>query len=75
MRWGLNVSWTVVVLLSIVCLSIAAPCFADNDEDPRNPGDPVDEVPLCRMKPLEPTTGMFSDVWTVLMAMAFQLAL
>lgn len=75
MRLGLNVSWTVVVLLLIVCLSIAAPCFADNDEDPVDPGDPAEEVPLCTMRPLEPTTGMFSDVWTVLMAMAFQLAL
>ena len=66
------------MLLSFVCLTLVAPCFADNtgdDADP-NPGDPSDELPLCMANDsLDPTAGTFGEVWIILMAMAFQLAL
>ena len=68
----LRMSLILVLILSFVCLTLVAPCFADNG-DP-DPGDPVEEVPLCTQS-LDPTAGQFSEVWMILMAMAFQLAL
>jgi len=69
---------TLVVLLSFVCLTLVAPCFADDTgtEANPNPGDPAEELPLCTAKDsLDPTAGTFGEVWMILMAMAFQLAL
>jgi hypothetical protein len=74
----LRLSLTLVVLLSFVCLTLVAPCLADDtgtDGDPK-PGDPSEELPLCTAKDsLDPTAGTFGEVWMILMAMAFQLAL
>jgi hypothetical protein len=71
----LRLSLTLVVLLSFVCMTLVAPCFADNTGDNGNPGDPAEETPLCKTKSLDPTAGTFGEVWMILMAMAFQLAL
>jgi len=50
------------------------PCFADDGGT--DPGDPAEEAPLCKVNDsLDPTAGTFGDVWMILMAMAFQLAL
>jgi len=70
----LRLSLTLVVLLSLVCLLIVAPCLADDTGT--NSGDPANEAPLCTANDsLDPTAGTFGDVWMILMAMAFQLAL
>ena len=70
----LRLSLTLVVLLSFICLTLVVPCFADNGRT--DPGDPADEAPLCKAKDsLDPTAGTFGEVWMILMAMAFQLAL
>lgn len=66
-------TWFAVVLLAVVILSIAAPCLADGEGTADGDGDPADEVPMS--KTLNPTAGMLSDFWMILMAMAFQLAL
>ncbi len=74
---SLRMGLILVLLLSFVCLMLVAPCFADttgDDGGPENPGDPTDEVPLCTQS-LDPTAGQFSEVWMIVMAMAFQLAL
>ena len=74
----LRLCLTLVVLLSLVCLTLVAPCFADDtDTEPNpNPGDPAEEAPLCTANDsLDPTAGTFGEVWMILMAMAFQLAL
>jgi hypothetical protein len=71
---SLRLSLTLVVLLSIVCLTVVMPCFADDGGT--DPGDPAEEAPLCKVNDsLDPTAGTFGDVWMILMAMAFQLAL
>ena len=72
----LRMGLILVLLLSFVCLTLVAPCFADTTDDngDPDPGDPVEEVPLCTQS-LDPTAGQFSEVWMILMAMAFQLAL
>jgi len=65
----------LVSLFAFVCLTLVIPCFADTGGS-TNPGDPVEEVPLCKTNDsLDPTAGTFSEVWMILMAMAFQLAL
>lgn len=69
----LRMGLVLVLLLSFVCLTLVAPCFADTPAG--DPGDPVENVPLCTTNPLDPTAGQFSEVWMILMAMAFQLAL
>ena len=66
-------AWLAVALLTIVMLSIAAPCLANGEGTADDDGDPVDEVPMC--KTLNPTAGILGDFWMILMAMAFQLAL
>lgn len=68
-------SWLVVALLALFVLSIGAPCLADNDGAPDDDGDPIEDVPLSRKNTLNPTAGILSDFWMILMAMAFQLAL
>ena len=71
---SLRLRFTLVVLLSFVCLTLATPCSADDVGT--NPGDPAEELPLCTTNdPLDPTAGTFGEVWMTLMAMAFQLAL
>ena len=70
----LRLGITLVVLLSFVFLTLAAPCFADDGGT--NQGDPNEELPLCKTNDtLDPTAGTFGEVWMILMAMAFQLAL
>ena len=72
----LRLSLTLVVLLSFVCITLVAPCFADDTGTNTNPGDPYEELPLCTANnSLDPTAGTFGGVWMILMAMAFQLAL
>jgi hypothetical protein len=71
---SLRLSLTLVVLLSVVCLMLATSCLADNGGT--DSGDPAEEAPLCTANDsLDPTAGMFGEVWMILMAMAFQLAL
>jgi hypothetical protein len=70
-RW--NMSGVVIALLALICLSVVVPCFADGDGTLEEPGDPVEELPCS--KTLDPTAGILSDFWMILMAMAFQLAL
>ncbi len=73
----LRMGLILVLILSLVCITLVAPCFADNTGDdggPEDPGDPAEEVPLCTQS-LDPTAGQFSEVWMIVMAMAFQLAL
>ena len=73
---SLRLSLTLVVLLSVVCLTLITPCFADGTGTNADPGDPVEELPLCTAgDTLDPTAGTFGEVWMILMAMAFQLAL
>ncbi len=65
--------WAVLALFLITWMGVVAPCCADGDDPPSNPGDPVDIPPGC--KSLEPTAGILGDFGMILMAMAFQLAL
>jgi hypothetical protein len=73
----LRMGLILVLILSFVCLMLVAPCFADTTDDdggPANPGDPAEDAPMCTQS-LDPTAGQFSEVWMIVMAMAFQLAL
>jgi hypothetical protein len=62
------------------------PCLADGGGSQSDPGDPADYPPTCQNdssadsfeaseETLEPTSGILSSFWMILMAMAFQLAL
>ena len=68
-----SISWVVIALVVLICLSTAVPCFADGDDMMGDPGDPVEELPCSQT--LDPTAGILSNFWMILMAMAFQLAL
>jgi hypothetical protein len=64
---------TVLALLVVLLIGFGAPCSADGDDPPVDNGDPVSVPPACQS--LEPTSGILSVFWMILMAMAFQLAL
>jgi hypothetical protein len=80
-------TWAVLALFLIAWTGAVVPCLADGGDPSTNPGDP-DEFPSTSRDPgssagafeaseqtLEPTSGMLSSFWMILMAMAFQLAL
>jgi hypothetical protein len=68
-----GVVWSVLIVFAIIWLGMAAPVCADGDGTPTDPGDPFEVPPGCDT--LDPTPGILSDFWMILMAMAFQLAL
>jgi hypothetical protein len=79
--------WAILALFVIFSTGVAGSCWADGGDPPKDPGDPgsyppacqdgvaSDEMFQCPEQTLEPTSGTVSDVWMILMAMAFQLAL
>jgi hypothetical protein len=79
--------WAVLALFAISGTSVVMPSCAHGDETLAEPGDPADIPPTCRTaestaqsfelaaETLEPTPGILSSFWMILMAMAFQLAL
>ena len=64
---------TVLALFVVVWIGFGAPCSAGGEDPPVDNGDPVSVPPACQS--LEPTSGILSSFWMILMAMAFQLAL
>jgi TRAP-type C4-dicarboxylate transport system permease small subunit len=70
---GRTVSRIVVMLLVLAVFGLIAPLGVNADDGQMDSGDPVHELPGS--KTLEPTPGSLGEVWMILMAMAFQLAL
>jgi hypothetical protein len=68
-----TVSRVLATLLVLAVLTVIAPLGVYGDEEVIDSGDPSHELPGS--KTLEPTAGSLGDVWMILMAMAFQLAL
>jgi hypothetical protein len=78
--------WAVLAFFLITWTGIIATCCAEGDEYV-DPGDPASLPPTCETdctsagtyelsnETLEPTPGILSDFWMILMAMAYQLAL
>jgi hypothetical protein len=81
------VIWAVLALFAITWSGVVVACWADDGGPASNPGDPENYPSTCRIdgssvgtfecseQTLEPTPGILSDFWMILMAMAFQLAL
>jgi hypothetical protein len=69
---GRYLSLVLLVVMVATLIGMVAPGFADGDDPPTNPGDPSDVPPGAKTKGTR--AGTFSDVWMILMAMAFQFA-
>jgi hypothetical protein len=80
------VIWATLALFAISWSGTVVACWAD-DGPTNNPGDPESypstsrvggstaDAFQCAEETLEPTPGILSSFWMILMAMAFQLAL